>query len=434
MRRVNSKRKKGWLLWLWLLLLLAGCAPPTDKVLRSSGIRPYYLRTVMPHTLTATGTGSDSTEALREAYYNTRSQIIQQVLKQHTLRMNDPQLSDAEMQAHLRQYLMDTAEAAAWRGIQIMGLTIDTHLIRNNYFEYRRSNKEGRNYYYVALQMHWHDSLTAAISDHFYAYDRGLSDIIETATYYVDKPSDFEMIAFQMARLSKLPDRLRDYRRAKADMLLSQYRSLLGQVHLQAVNITPTTADVMVMAGDRHLAGSQLILPDSSDCMRWKLLREDDGGYRLAYDESDCAPAGSYSSEIKVVLPDGSQRSIVLEVPGNRVSMRLLGTVILHYFEENGDGYAEFTLQSLSGQQYYVREIELNGVSLNIATNGLGRSIKGAGKYLIRAPLTAEGFKKLLKQKAKYVEGAVVYTHPTSGLPTTFHFQGYPLALKKYKQ
>lgn len=414
------------------LLLGISCAPQTDQVLRTSGIRPYYLRTVLPHTLTAYGTGSDTAEALREAYYHTRAQVIERVLKMHKGRMNDSLLTDAELQAHFRQYLLDTAEVAGWRGIQLLGLAIDSHLIRNRYFEYRRSSKEGRNYFFVALQMHWHDSLTQALSDHFYAYDRTLSDVIETATYYADKPADFDLIAFQMARLSGLPERLRDYRRTEADRLLAKYSSLVKQVHLQAVNITPSTADVMVMAGDRHLTGSQLILPNNA-CLQWKLLREDDGGYRLAYDESACPPASSYSSEIKVALPDGSYRSLVLEVPGNRVSMRLLGTVILHYFKESADGYAEFTVQSLSGQHYFIREIELNGVRLNVATNGLGRNIKGAGKYPIRVPITAESFKKLLKQKDNYASGSIYYTHPTSGVLTAFPFQGYGMVLKKHE-
>ncbi len=414
------------------LLLGISCAPQTDQVLRTSGIRPYYLRTVLPHTLTAYGTGSDTAEALREAYYHTRAQVIERVLKIHKVRMNDSLLTDAELQAHFRQYLLDTAEVAGWRGIQLLGLAIDSHLIRNRYFEYRRNSKEGRNYFFVALQMHWHDSLTQALSDHFYAYDRTLSDVIETATYYADKPADFDLIAFQMARLSGLPERLRDYRRTEADRLLAKYSSLVKQVHLQAVNITPSTADVMVMAGDRHLTGSQLILPNNA-CLQWKLLREDDGGYRLAYDESACPPASSYSSEIKVALPDGSHRSLVLEVPGNRVSMRLLGTVILHYFKESADGYAEFTVQSLSGQHYFIREIELNGVRLNVATNGLGRNIKGAGKYPIRVPITAESFKKLLKQKDNYASGSIYYTHPTSGVLTAFPFQGYGMVLKKHE-
>lgn len=414
------------------LLLGISCAPQTDQVLRTSGIRPYYLRTVLPHTLTAYGTGSDTAEALRDAYYHTRAQVIERVLKMHKGRMNDSLLTDAELQAHFRQYLLDTAEVAGWRGIQLLGLAIDSHLIRNRYFEYHRSSKEGRNYFFVALQMHWHDSLTQALSDHFYAYDRTLSDVIETATYYADKPADFDLIAFQMARLSGLPERLRDYRRTEADRLLAKYSSLVKQVHLQAVNITPSTADVMVMAGDRHLTGSQLILPNNA-CLQWKLLREDDGGYRLAYDESACPPASSYSSEIKVALPDGSHRSLVLEVPGNRVSMRLLGTVILHYFKESADGYAEFTVQSLSGQHYFIREIELNGVRLNVATNGLGRNIKGAGKYPIRVPITAESFKKLLKQKDNYASGSIYYTHPTSGVLTAFPFQGYGMVLKKHE-
>ena len=414
------------------LLLGISCAPQTDKVLRTSGIRPYYLHTVLPHTLTAYGTGRDTAEALREAYYHTRAQVIDRVLQLHKARMNDSLLTDAELQAHFRQYLLDTAEAAGWRGIQLLGLAIDSHLIRNQYLEYRRSNKEGRNYYFVALQMHWHDSLIQSISNHFYAYDRRLSDLLETATYYVDKPSDFEMIAFQVARLSNLPARLRDYRRAKADSLLGQYLRLLNQVHLQAVNITPSTADVMVMAGDRHLLGSKLLLPDSS-CIRWKLLREDEGGFRLAYDESDCEPTSIYSSQVKVQLPDGSYRSLVLEVPGNRVSMRLLGTVMLHYFKESADGYAEFTVQSLSGQQYFIREMEVNGVRLNVATNGLGRNIKGAGKYPIRVPISAESFKKLLKQKDNYASGSIYYTHPTSGVLTAFPFQGYGLVLKKHE-
>lgn len=422
-----------WVLLGWFGLLLGmACSPQTDKVLRSSGIRPYYLRTVMPHTLTATGTGSDSTEALREAFYHTRAQVIERVLQLHQLRMNDSLLTDAELQAHFRQYLLDTTEAAGWRDIQLLGLAIDSHLIRNQYFEYRRSNKEGRNYYFVALQMHWHDSLTQALSDHFYTYDRALNDVLETATYYVDKPSDFDMIAFQMARLSGLPERLRDYRRPKADSLLAKYSSLVNQVRLQAVNITPSTADVMVMAGDRHLSGSKLLLPDSS-CVQWRLLREDEGGYRLAYDESNCAPASSYSGEIKVALPDGSLRSLVLEVPGNRVSMRLLGTVILHYFKESADGYAEFTVQSLSGQHYFIREIELNGVRLNVATNGFGRNIKGTGKYPIRVPISTESFKKLLKQKDNYASGSIYYTHPTSGVLTAFPFQGYGMLLKKHE-
>lgn len=420
------------LLGLLGLLLGISCAPQTDKVLRTSGIRPYYLRTVLPNTLTAYGTGSDTAEALREAYYHTRAKVIERVLKMHKVRMNDSLLTDAELQAHFRQYLLDTAEAAGWRGIQILGLDIDSHLIRNRYLEYRRSSKEGRNYYFVALQMHWHDSLTQALSDHFYTYDRTLSDVIETATYYVDKPADFDLIAFQMARLNGLPERLRDYRRTEANRLLAKYSNLVKQVHLQAVNITPSTADVMVMAGDRHFTGSQLLLPNIG-CLQWKLLREDDGGFRLAYDESACPPASSYSSEIKVALPDGSIRSLVLEVPGNRVSMRLLGTVILHYFKESADGYAEFMLQSLSGQHYFIREIELNGVRLNVATNGLGRNIKGAGKYPIRVPITAESFKKLLKQKDYYASGSIYYTHPTSGVLTAFPFQGYGMVLKKHE-
>lgn len=419
-----------WVLLGYIGLLLGiSCAPQTDQVLRSSGIRPYYLRTVLPHTLTAYGTGSDTAEALREAYYHTRSQVIERVLKMHKVRMNDSLFTDAELQAHFRQYLLDTAEAAGWSGIQLLGLAIDSHLIRNKYFEYRRSSKEGRNYFFVALQMHWHDSLTQALSDHFYAYDRTLSDVIETATYYVDNPADFDLIAFQMARLNGLPERLRDYRRAEANRLLAKYSSLVKQVHLEAVNITPSTADLMVMAGDRHLTGSQLILPNNA-CLQWKLLREDDGGYRLAYDESACPPASSYSSEIKVALPDGSHRSLVLEVPGNRVSMRLLGTVILHYFKESADGYAEFTVQSLSGQHYFIREIELNGVRLNVATNGLGRNIKGAGKYPIRVPISAESFKKLLKQKDNYATGIIYFTHPTSGALNAHQYQGYPLLLK----
>lgn len=414
------------------LLLGISCAPQTDQVLRTSGIRPYYLRTVLPHTLTAYGTGSDTAEALREAYYHTRAQVIERVLKMHKGRMNDSLLTDAELQAHFRQYLLDTAEVAGWRGIQLLGLAIDSHLIRNRYFEYRRSSKEGRNYFFVALQMHWHDSLTQALSDHFYAYDRTLSDVIETATYYVDNPADFDLIAFQMARLSGLPSRMLDYRRVKADSLLAQYSSILNKVRLQAVNITPNSADVVVLAGDRHLLGSKLQLPDSS-CVRWRLLREDEGGYRLSYDESDCEPTSIYSSQVKVQLPDGSYRSLVLEVPGNRVSMRLLGTVILHYFKESADGYAEFTVQSLSGQHYFIREIELNGVRLNVATNGLGRNIKGAGKYPIRVPITTESFKKLLKQKDNYASGSIYYTHPTSGVLTAFPFQGYGMVLKKHE-
>lgn len=417
----------------WLGLLLGGaCTPQTDMVLRTSGIRPYYLRTTLSQTLTAYGTGSDTAEALREAYYHTRAQIIERVLHMHKARMNDSLLTDAELQAHFRQYLLDTAEMAGWKGIQILGLAIDSHLIRNRYFEYRRSNKEGRNYFFVALQMHWHDSLTHALSDHFYAYDRRLSDVLETATFYVDNPSDFDLIAFQMARLSGLPKRLRDYRRTRADGLLAQYRSMLEKVHLRAVNITPTSADVVVMAGDRHLLGSKLLLPDSS-CVRWKLLREDEGGFRLAYDETNCEPTSIYSSEVKVLLPDGSFRSLALEVPGNRVSMRLLGTVVLHYFKESADGYAEFTVESLSGQQYFIREIEVNGILLNVATNGLGRNIKGAGKYPIRVPISAESFKRLLKQKDNYASGTINYTHPTSGTLTSFKYQGYGLVLKKHE-
>lgn len=420
-------------LWAWLGLLLGlACTPQTDKVLRTSGIRPYYLRTTLSQTLTAYGTGSDTAEALRDAYYHTRAQIIERVLHMHKARMNDSLLSDAELQAHFRQYLLDTTELAGWKGIQILGLTIDSHLIRNRYFEYRRSNKEGRNYFFVALQMHWHDSLTQALSDHFYAYDRTLSDVLETATYYFDNPADFDMIAFQMARLSGLPERLRDYRRARADSLLAKYRNLMKQVQVKAVNITPTTADLLVAVGNRHLVGSKLLLPDSS-CVRWRLLREDEGGYRLSYDESDCEPTSFYSSEVKIELPDGSFRSLVLEVPGNRVSMRLLGTVVLHYFKESADGYAEFTVESLSGQQYFIREIEVNGILLNVATNGLGRNIKGAGKYPIRVPISAESFKKLLKQKDNYASGNIFYTHPTSGVITAFRFQGYGLVLKKHE-
>lgn len=414
-----------------VLILGLSCAPQSDNVLRTSGIRPYYLRSALPHTLTAYGTGSDTVEALRDAYYHTRAQVIERVLKLHKARMNDSLITDAELQAHFRQYLLDTAEIVGWNGIQILGLSIDNHLIRNRYLEYRRSKKEGRNYYFVALQMHWHDSLTTKLSDHFYSYDNAISELLETASYYVDKPADFDMIAFQMARLKGLPERLRDYRRVKADTLHAKYSNLLNEVQLKAVNITPTTADLLVLAGDRHLLGSKLRLPDSS-CVRWKLLREDEKGYRLAYDESDCEPTSVYSNEVKVELPDGSFRSLALEVPGNRVSMRLLGTVILHYFKESGDGYAEFTVQSLSGQQYFIREIEVNGARLNVATNGLGRNIKGAGKYPIRVPISAESFKKLLKQKDNYASGTIYYTHPTSGILTASKYQGYGLILKKY--
>lgn len=419
------------LLGLFGLLLGAACAPQTDKVLRTSGIRPYYLHTVLPHTLTAYGTGSDTTEAMREAYYHTRAQVIERVLQLHKARMNDSLLTDAELQAHFRQYLLDTAEAAGWKGIQILGLTIDSHLIRNRYFEYRRSTLAGRNYYHVALQMHWHDSLSNALSNHFFAYDHSLSEVVATAQYYLDKPADFDMIAFQIERLSHLPKRLQDYRRNIADSLLSQYRELLHTVKLQAVNVTPNSVDLMVLMGNRHVAGSNLILPQNG-CIQWKLLREDDGGFKLSYDESACEIASVYNDTLTVELPDGSQRSLVLSLPGNRVSLRLLGTVVLHYFKESNDGYAEFLLESLSGQQYFIREIGLNGERLNVATNGQGRNIKGPGKYPIRVPVTTDSFKKILDQKPYYAEGNIWYTHPTSGVLTPVAYQGYGLIVKKH--
>jgi hypothetical protein len=113
--------------------------------------------------------------------------------------------------------------------------------------------------------------------------------------------------------------------------------------------------------------------------------------------------------------------------------MKISGPLILHYFEDSQDGYAEMYVKTISGQSFYLRKLHFNGHSLSLATNGQGRSIAGAKSYQLRAQIPASIFKKLLKEKAAIANGGLVFTHPTSGLEIDYCFEGIEIQLKRHK-
>jgi hypothetical protein len=280
--------------------------------------------------------------------------------------------------------------------------------------------------------LYWHDSLTAQLADEFYAYDKGFSDVLQTAAYYLEFPTDLSMLDYQLKRLQPLPALLEDYRGLQAELLLEAYQRQYERLELQAVNVGPDHFDLKLVLNDRHMLGSNFVY-SSDNCVKIDLKKEYEAGFRLNYDESLCPAAADYPITIALQMPGGRQLEKTIPLPGNRVVMKTSGPLILHYFEDSQDGYAEMYVKTISGQSFYLRELHFNGHVLNLAVNGVGRSITGAKSYQLRAPIPATLFKKILKEKSSTGNGGLVYTHPTSGIEIDYCFEGVDIQLKKYK-
>lgn len=424
---------KPRLLFLFFLAaVLTSCLPSSQShILHTSGIKPYWLRNPLPNTITVMGESTDSAEAVQNACYQARSQLIEDILKKHKNKINDSLRSQTDIQYHYRNFLMEQTERNQFSGIQISGIQIDSALIQDSYIEIRRDKSRGRNFYRHYLNLKWMDNWTDSLVNVFYAYDQEISEIINTASYYLDKPTDLGMIAFQIDRLSTLSSKVEDYRLQRANGLIAAYREMYDRIELKAVNVTPTSFYLMLLLGDRHLSGGTYdSLPES--CVEVRLLRETDAGFFFAYDDAYCQAAAYYPINIQIDLPNHGAKHINLQLPGNRVVMNAIGPLILHYFEESKDGYAELYMQSITGQQYFVRNLHFNGLDLNMAMNGRGRTIKGSGKYQLRAPIAQDDFLKLLKSKPKIASGGLIYTHPTSGIEIDNCFEGIEIEIIRH--
>jgi len=378
------------------------------------------------------GEAVDSTEAIQNAFYQARAQLIDRILKQHAAKMQDSLLSATDYQYHFRSYLLRKTEEMGYRGIQLSGIAIDSNRIRDRYYERRYDPVRGRNFYRYYLHLHWHDSLTAQLADEFYTIDKGFSDVLQTAAYYLEFPTDLSMLDYQLKRLEPLPALLEDYRGLQAEMLIEAYQRQYEQLELQAVNVGPDHFDLKLVLTDRHMLGSNFVY-NGDNCVKIDLKKEDEAGFRLKYDESLCPAAANYPINVALQLPGGRQLEKTIPLPGNRVVMKTSGPLILHYFEDSQDGYAEIYVKTISGQSFYLRELHFNGYPLSLAVNGLGRSITGAKSYQLRAPIPADLFKKILKDKSSLANGGLVYTHPTSGVEIDYCFEGVAIQLKKYK-
>lgn len=386
----------------------------------------------MPQTIHVVGEASDSAEALRNAYYQARTLLIDRILVQHAAKMQDSLLTTTDYQHHYRSYLLRQTVAMGYGGIQLGGVELDSSRVRNRYFELRRDPLRGRNFYRYHLHLHWHDSLTARLASEFYAFDKSFSDILQTAAYYLEHPTDLNMLNFQYHRLQPLPQLLEDYRRAQAAQLLVAYEQQYEALRVQAVNVGADQFDLLLVLNDRHMPGSAYVY-NSDNCVIIDLKKEDDAGFHFKYDESLCPTAANYPIPIALELPDGRHLETTITLPGNRVVMKTSGPLILHYFEDSQDGYAEMYIKTVSGQSFYLRKLHFNGHSLNLATNGQGRSITGAKSYQLRTQIPASIFKKLLKEKAAIADGGLVFTHPTSGLEIDYCFEGVEILLKRHK-
>lgn len=418
--------------WMVLLGLTSCISSQESRRISASGITPYWLKKPMPQTITVVGEAADSTEALRNAYHQARALLIDRILKQHAARMQDSLLSATDYQYHYRSYLLQQTEEMGFTGIQLSGIALDSSRIRNRYYEWRYDPVRGRNFYRYYLHLHWHDSLTEQLADEFYAIDKGFSDVLQTAAYYLEYPTDLSMLEYQLKRLEPLPGLLDDYRRVKAVILLEAYQQQYAQLALKVVNVGPDHFDVLLVLNDRHMLGSNFVY-DSNNCVNLEMKKEDEAGFRFKYDESLCPAAANYPISLALLLPGGRQLAQSILLPGNRVVMKTSGPLILHCFEDSQDGYAEMYVKTISGQSFYLRELHFNGHALNLAVNGVGRSITGAKSYQLRAPIPAALFKKILKEKSSLANGGLVYTHPTSGIEIDYCFEGVDIQLKKYK-
>gem|GEM_PF-2488965 len=434
----NASRKYLSLLFfvrlgcLLLLLGLSSClASQESQKISASGIRPYWLKKPMPQTITVVGEAVDSAGAMRNAFFQARSQLIDRVLVQHAAKMQDSLLSATDYQYHYRSYLLQLTEASGYSGVQLGGVGIDSSRIRDRYYELRRDLVRGRYFYRYYLHLHWHDSITAQLATEFYDRDKAFSAILQTANYYLEHPTDLHMLHFQLNRLQPLPALLKDYRGVQAEILIEAYLRQFAQLEMQAVNVGANRFDILLVLNDRHMSGSKLIY-NSNNCVEVDLGKEDESGFHFRYDESLCAAASQYPIQIVLELPDGQQLEKSIALPGNRVVMKTSGPLILHYFEDSQDGYAEIYVKTISGQSFYLRELHFNGHPLNLAVNGVGRSITGAKSYQLRAPIPAALFKTILKEKAKSAIGGLIYTHPTSGVEIDYCFEGVEIQLRKY--
>lgn len=377
------------------------------------------------------GESTDSTAAFKNALYQARSRIIEQVLQVHKVNIDDSLRSQTDMQYHYRKFLMRKTERNGLDGIQISGIPIDSSIIRASYVQLRRDQARGRNIYRHYLNLYWRQAWTDSLVQEFYDFDTDISEIIQTAAYYIDKPTDLAMIAFQIERLSSLLNTVADYRLQRAESLIADYQALYDHIVLKAVNVTPTKFNVMLLLGDRHLTGGSY---DSSkaNCTHVRLLRESDDGFSFAYDDTYCDASSAYPLEIIIILPNQGSKSVQLQLPGNRVIIKTLGQLILHYFEETQDGYAEMYMESITGQPYFIRGLHFNGLHLNMAMNGRGRTIKGSGQYQLRAPIENVDFQKLLRSKPALAHGGLVYTHPISGIEIDYCFENMEVVIKKH--
>jgi hypothetical protein len=423
---------RRWGFWVLLLSFTACISSQESRKIDASGIKPYWLKQPLAQAITVVGEAADSTEALRNAFYQARTQLIDSILRQHAARMQDSLLSATDYQYHYRSYLLRKTEEMGFTGIQLGGFALDSSRIRNRYYERRYDPVRGRNFYRYYLHLHWHDSLTAQLADAFFAIDKGFSDVLQTAAYYLEYPTDLSMLDYQLQRLETLPALLEDYRGLQAEMLIEAYQRQYEQLELKAVNVGPDHFDLLLVLNDRHMLGSNFVY-DSNNCVKLELKKEDEAGFRFKYDESLCPAAANYPISLALLLPGGRQLEKTLALPGNRVVMKTSGPLILHYFEDSQDGYAEMYVKTISGQSFYLRELHFNGHVLNLAVNGVGRSITGAKSYQLRAPIPATLFKKILKEKSSTANGGLVYTHPTSGIEIDYCFEGVDIQLKKYK-
>ncbi|MFN3529158.1 MAG: hypothetical protein ACK417_04465 [Bacteroidia bacterium] len=418
-----------WLLMFWFTI---PTAEAQSKKIRATGISPYWLKKPLPNTLTVWGEATDSLEALTEAFRAARAQLISQLVYAHHLRTNDSLLSLQDHQHHYRSYLFDQTALHQWVGIQLMGIPIDSHRIRAQHLEYRRDKQRGRNFYRIYLNLHWPDSLSQKLSDDFYDYDKAFSDFLQSAQYYLNHPTDLALLGYMIERLRALPDLLTDYRAKQAEALLRAYRQMYLETSIHIDHISETDFRISLKTANRHMPGSYFVY-EINNCVQIDYISENEHGFHFSYDESRCPEAAQYFVCIRLMLPDSSERSVEIALPGNRVSMRAKSPITLHYFEESKDGYAEMNLFSVSGQDYFIRELHFAGMRFDLSMNGRGRSIRGVGTYLLRAPITQEQYKQLLRLNPSKVDGGFIYTHPSSGLPMDACFEGIGIQLKKHK-
>jgi len=421
------------LLFGCLCLTQLACVPkPQTQLLKASGIKPYWLKSPLPNTMTVMGESTDSLEAVQAAFSQARSLIIAEVIKQHQALMHDSLRDESDIQYHYRKFLLEQAKQNSLSGIQISGMPIDSSLVRDAYLELRRDKSRGRSFYRHYLNLLWKQAWTDSLVQEFYAFDSEINEILSTASYYADKPTDLSMIPFQIKRLVDLHQNVEDYRKQIADSLLVEYQSMYDRMILKAVNLTPTRFNLLLLLGDRHLTGAH-INNIGDNCLKVDLIRETDEGFTFTYDDTYCEASAGYPLELSVLLPNGAHKKIQVLLPGNRVVLQAQGPLVLHYFDETKDGYAEMYMESVTGQNYYIRGLHFNGLHLNMAMNGRGRTIKGAGKYQLRAPIAQADFKMLLRSKNKTAIGGLIYTHPSSGIEIDHCFENLEIVLQKHK-